>query len=418
MAPLDPHSYADSTHPLTNLIELALFLDFDSKIIHGSATLHLSRPFTGDFFLDTRSLHISVIYGKSCDILLPFKLSEPDAIKGSLLTVSLANQSSFTVIFRTDSGGSALQWLDPAQTAGGKLPYVFTQCQAIHARSIFPCQDTPAARIRYTAKVNVPSEMSVVMSAAHMGRASSGQLAGAMASRGASSNQSTGHELSSSPSLMTTFGSSMGACDDNIWFAEGRVVELFQMEQCIPPYLFAMAAGDITFADLSPRSRIYAEPPVLAAAAHEFSDTEAMMLQGETLFGPYEWERLDLVVMPPSFPYGGMENPRMVFLTPTVIVGDKSGVQVVAHELAHSWTGNLITNATNDDFWLNEVLKYVLFCLVYFIRLSDSSFKGISTIFDYLIPFPKALHMSSGNCKFNVLSSLVNLPEFDILLCG
>ena len=371
MAPLDPHSYADSTHPLTNLIELSLFLDFDTKTIHGSATLHLSRPFSGDFFLDTRSLHISAIYGKSCDILLPFSLAEPDEIKGSQLTVSLTNQSSFTVLFRTESSGTALQWLDPAQTAGGKLPYVFTQCQAIHARSIFPCQDTPAARIRYMAKVNVPSEMSVVMSAAHLRRAStSGQFPGTMASMGASSSdQSIAHELSSSSSssslsssssssLMTTFGSSMGACNDSLWFGGGRAVELFHMEQCIPPYLFAMAAGDITFADLSPRSRIYAEPPVLAAAAHEFSDTEAMMLQGEALFGPYEWERLDLVVMPPSFPYGGMENPRMVFLTPTVIAGDKSGVQVVAHELAHSWTGNLITNATNDDFWLNEVLKY------------------------------------------------------------
>lgn len=149
-------------------------------------------------------------------------------------------------------------------------------------------------------------------------------------------------------------GEANGACEEPKWLMDGRVVEYFHMEQSIPPYLFAMAAGDIAHADLSPRSRVYAEPSELQAAANEFSGTEAMVLQGEALFGPYEWERFDLLVMPPSFPYGGMENPRMVFLTPTVIVGDKSGVQVVAHELAHSWTGNLITNASNDDFWLNE----------------------------------------------------------------
>lgn len=154
-----------------------------------------------------------------------------------------------------------------------------------------------------------------------------------------------------------TAGEAAAACDDALWCAEGRVVEEFVMEQPVPPYLFAFAVGEIGWREVGPRTRVYAEavPAVLDAAAREFAGTEDMIRVGESLFGVYEWERFDLLVLPPSFPYGGMENPRMVFLTPTVIKGDASGAQVVAHELAHSWTGNLITNKTNDHFWLNEV---------------------------------------------------------------
>lgn len=153
-----------------------------------------------------------------------------------------------------------------------------------------------------------------------------------------------------------TNGEAAMACEDSLWCAEGRVVEDFVMEQPIPPYLFAFAVGEIAYREVGPRTKVYAEsaPAVLEAAAREFAGTEDMIRQGEQLFGPYDWERFDLLVLPPSFPYGGMENPRMVFLTPTVIKGDASGAQVVAHELAHSWTGNLITNKTNDHFWLNE----------------------------------------------------------------
>ncbi|KAL0452191.1 UNVERIFIED_CONTAM: Leucine aminopeptidase [Sesamum latifolium] len=151
-------------------------------------------------------------------------------------------------------------------------------------------------------------------------------------------------------------GECRGACDDSLWCGEGRVVEEFVMEQPIPPYLFAFAVGELGFREVGPRTKIYSEavPVVLDAAATEFAGTEEIIKVGEGLFGPYEWERFDLLVLPPSFPYGGMENPRMVFLTPTVIKGDLTGAQVVAHELAHSWTGNLITNKTNDHFWLNE----------------------------------------------------------------
>lgn len=156
-------------------------------------------------------------------------------------------------------------------------------------------------------------------------------------------------------------GECHGACDDLMWCAEGRVVEEFVMEQPVPPYLFAFAVGELASREVGPRTKVFAEavPSVLDAAAREFAGTEEMIKVGEELFGPYDWERFDLLVLPPSFPYGGMENPRMVFLTPTVIKGDATGAQVVAHELAHSWTGNLITNKNNDHFWLNEV--YCLF---------------------------------------------------------
>lgn len=330
MAPVDPHSFTDSLHPLTKHVHLSLYFDFDSKTIDGSAILTLESPYSGDLYLDTRCLKIHGVYHDttksfSSSASIPFVLENPDPIKGTLLRVSLTNQISFIITFKTDQSASAIQWLNPAQTAGKKFPYVYTQCQSIHARSIFPCQDTPRARIQYSALLNIPEQMSSVMSAAHKGRTA------------------------------PLIGEANGACLDEKWAMHGRVVEHFSMHQPIPPYLFAFAVGNIVSKEVGPRTRIYSEPcPVLEAAELEFKNTEEMIKQGEKLFGDYEWERFDLLVLPPSFPYGGMENPRMVFLTPTVIAGDLSGGQVVAHELAHSWTGNLITNATNNDFWLNE----------------------------------------------------------------
>src|SRR6185436_14049891 len=122
----------------------------------------------------------------------------------------------------------------------------------------------------------------------------------------------------------------------------------------IPSYLIALAAGDLAFRSLGPRSGVYAEPSVVDAAAFEFADTEPMIHAVEELYGPYRWGRYDLLVLPPSFPFGGMENPRLTFATPTILSGDRSLVNLVAHELAHSWSGNLVTNATWNDFWLNE----------------------------------------------------------------
>ncbi|XP_059308252.1 leucine aminopeptidase-like isoform X1 [Lycium ferocissimum] len=326
MAPVDPHSFTDSTHPLTTHISLTFYFDFPSSTISSATLLSLPTPYSGPFTLDTRSLSVSSVLDPLSLSPLPFSLSQPDTILGQSLIISLYNQTQVLILSKTSPSSSALQWLSPTQTFNKTHPFVYTHCQPIHARSIFPCQDTPAARVKYAAKLNIPSQLSAVMAARHMER------------------------RAPLPS------EAQGVCEDSVWCGDDRVVEEFVMEEPIPPYLFAFAVGELGFREVGPRTKVYAEavPEVLDAAATEFAGTEEIMQVGERLFGPYEWERFDLLVLPPSFPLGGMENPRMVFLTPTVIKGDGSGSQVVAHELAHSWTGNLITNKNNDHFWLNE----------------------------------------------------------------
>ncbi|QCE05715.1 leukotriene-A4 hydrolase [Vigna unguiculata] len=326
MAALDPHSFTKASQTRTKHVSLSLYVDFSSSTIHASVLFRLEKPHQGPFSLDTRSLTIHGVIDPTSRASLPFTLSSPDPIKGSELSVTLSDHSSFLITYSTSPSSSALQWLLPPQTFAKSHPFVYTQCQAIHARSVFPCQDTPAVRICYSARLNIPSELSAVMAARHVQRRSP-------------KNDDALDVATPSP-----------------WCAEGRVVEEFEMEQSVPPYLFAFAVGALGNREVGPRTRVYAEDvaAVLDSAAAEFAGTEDMIREGERLFGPYDWERFDLLVLPPSFPYGGMENPRMVFLTPTVVKGDATGAQVVAHELAHSWTGNLITNKTNEHFWLNE----------------------------------------------------------------
>jgi aminopeptidase N len=307
MALLDPHSYADDAQPVTKEIELDLGFNFRDRTLSGSVTLHLDRPAEGCLDLDSRGFTILACTdrrGSACN----YEVGPNDPIKGQRLRIALFDQIA-VIGFVTNPEATALQWLEPGQTAGGRLPYVYTQCQPTHARSIFPCQDTPRVRVRYKAKLNVPSDLRAVMAARHVGRQD---------------------------------------------LEDGRAVERFEMDQPIPPYLFAFAVGDLAHREIAPRSRVYAEPLVVDAAAHEFAEVDRMISRAEALFGPYDWERFDVLVMPPSFPYGGMENPRLTFVTPTLLAGDRSLVGVVAHELAHSWTGNLVTNASMNDFWLNE----------------------------------------------------------------
>lgn len=306
----DPHSYFDPSQGLTTHADLFLDVDFATKTISGKATLTFSKPHAGGpLDLDTRELGIESVVDSSATPVR-FELSPPEPILGSRLRVlPPKGAESVTIIFRTAPGASALQWLEPAQTAGKKHPYLFSQCQAIHARSLVPLQDSPGARITYHAHVTVPRGLRALMSA---------------------------------------------AWSDDMDGTSTRTTWRFEMTQPIPPYLLALAAGDIAGRDLSTRSRVWAEPAVLDSAAWEFVDVGKMMDGAEALFGPYDWDRFDLLVMPPSFPYGGMENPRLTFLTPTLIAGDRSLVDVVAHELAHSWTGNLVSNASANDFWLNE----------------------------------------------------------------
>jgi len=310
MATVDPHSYADPDQGRVHKLALDLNVDFAGKQLSGNARLSLDGAKGGVLDLDTRDLDISKItLGDGTE--LRYELGERDEVLGQRLRVSVPDGSDeITIHYGTSPEASALQWLEPANTAGKKHPYLFSQCQAIHARSVAPLQDTPRVRIPYTAEITVPDPLVAVMSAAP-GEKRKGQRA-----------------------------------ETTTWS--------FEMPQPIPPYLLALAVGNLVSADLGPRSRVYTEPEMLEACAWEFATVDDMLRKAEELFGPYRWERYDFLVMPPSFPYGGMENPRLTFLTPSLIAGDRSLIEVLAHELAHSWTGNLVTNATNEHFWLNE----------------------------------------------------------------
>jgi leukotriene-A4 hydrolase len=310
MATVDPHSYTDPDQGRVKKLALILNVDFAQERLSGTATLSLDRAKGGVLDLDTRDLDISkVTLGD--DTELHFELGDRDEVLGQRLRISVPDGTDeIGVHYSTSPAASALQWLAPANTAGKKYPYLFSQCQAIHARSMAPLQDTPRVRIPYTAEITVPDPLVAVMSAA------------------------PGEKRRGNKAATTTWS--------------------FEMPQPIPTYLLALAVGNLVSEDLGPRSRVYTEPEMLKACAWEFATVDEMLRKSEELFGPYRWERYDFLVMPPSFPYGGMENPRLTFLTPSLIAGDRSLVEVLAHELAHSWTGNLVTNATNEHFWLNE----------------------------------------------------------------
>lgn len=307
MARLDPHSYNDSSQPEVERLELTARIDFDQHRLHAEATLWFRTAQGGKVDLDTRDLEIDEVRDPH-GAAVPFTLHPPEPILGARLSLDLPpGAEAVRIRYRTSPSASALQWLEPKQTTGSD-PFLFSQCQAIHARSVVPLQDTPRIRIRYRAALTLPRRLRAVMAAAFAGREESGDEA----------------------------------------------TERFEMPQPIPPYLLAFAAGNLASRELGQRSRVWAEPQVVDAAAREFAGVDAMLRAAEELFGPYDWDRFDILTMPPSFPYGGMENPRLTFLTPTLLAGDRSLVNVVAHELAHSWTGNLVTNASAEHFWLNE----------------------------------------------------------------
>ena len=306
----DPHSYTDLSQGRTTDLALDWTVDFEARTLRGAAKLTLDAAREGPLDLDTRDLTIAAVEADDGSPLA-FELGDRDPVMGQRLRIQRERPTAtVTIRYETSPDASALLWLEPSQTDGGKQPFVLSQCQAIHARSMAPLQDSPQVRAPYTARVTIPQALSAVMSAA------------------------PGTEEPHAP--------------------EGQRTLAFAMPQPIPSYLLALAVGDIDSRDLGPRTRVYAEPGVVEAAAWEFAEVEQMLSAAEALFGPYPWERYDFIVLPPSFPMGGMENPRMTFLTPTLLAGDRSLVSVLAHELAHSWTGNLINNATNEDFWLNE----------------------------------------------------------------
>jgi aminopeptidase N len=314
----DPHSWAQPDQVVIRHIDLDLTVNFDRKELDGTASLDLDwkNPHATQLVLDTRDLHIQrieAVDGSGEAAPLKYTFAPADKSLGSKLTIETPSRPhKVRIAYATSPGASGLQWLDPAQTAGKKFPFMFSQSESIHARSWVPLQDSPAIRFTWHAHVTAPKNLRVVMSAPNDAK----------------------HPL-----------------DGDFEFDQAHPV---------PSYLLAIAVGDLDARETGPRSAVYAEPSVVDKAAHEFEDTEKMIAAAEALYGPYRWGRYDLLVLPPSFPFGGMENPNMTFATPTIIVGDKSLVSVVSHELAHSWSGNLVTAASWRDIWLNEgITTYV-----------------------------------------------------------
>ena len=318
----DYHSFANADEIRVKHLVLDLTVDFERKVLSGSVELHLQRQQESvtTLVLDTRDLHIHNVRANGQSIA--YRLAEADPHLGAALEIELSDAiNAVTIEYTTSPTASGVQWLTPAQTAGKQQPFLFTQAQAIHARSFIPLQDSPQVRVSYQATIRTPKELLAVMSA------------------------------SNDPAT------------------ERDGVYEFDMPQPIPSYLIALAVGDLAFQSMGERTGVYAEPALLKASAAEFADTESMLIATEKAYGPYRWDRYDLLILPPSFPFGGMENPRLSFITPTIIAGDKSLVSLIAHELAHSWSGNTVTNATWRDLWLNEgfttYLTYRIMEMVY-----------------------------------------------------
>jgi leukotriene-A4 hydrolase len=309
---LDPLSYAHYDQVKTRAVHLDLAADFTHKTLSGYAELTLDwlDPAARTLDLDTRGLTIARVQVQDAQgkwTPAPFTLDKLDPEKGQALHIALTSQPpKVRIDYRTAPDAAALQWLTPAQTLSGKRPFMFSQSETINARSWVPLQDTPAVRFTYTARIAAPAGLRVVMSA------------------------------------------------DNDAKATGKGGWTFTMPQPIPSYLLAIGIGELEARSLGGRTGVYAEPQRIKAAAYELADTEKMVAAAESLYGPYRWGRYDMLVLPPSFPIGGMENPRLTFLTPTMIAGDRSLVDLIAHELAHSWSGNLVTNASWKHWWLNE----------------------------------------------------------------
>lgn len=305
----DPWSFAEPEKARVTHVDLDLELDFAAKSIGGTAFLDIqAEPGQANVVLDSQGLQISkVTDGEGAE--LPFAVGAEVAGKGAPVTVTMGDKRRIAITYKAPQA-AALQWLAPEQTAGGKHPYVLSQGQPTLNRTWIPTQDSPGIRQTWDARVTAPKPLTVVMSG-----------------------------------LIEEDPEDVG--DDRRAFR-------FHMDKPVAPYLIAIAAGDLVFRDLGPRTGVWTEPAMIDAAVEELADTERMVGVAEKLYGPYRWGRYDMIVLPPSFPYGGMENPTLTFLTPTFIAGDKSLVGLVAHELAHSWSGNLVTNANWQDSWLNE----------------------------------------------------------------
>jgi len=304
---VDVHSYSNMNDVNSTHLHLDLNVDFENKSLNGSVSHTINnKSNVSKMIFDTKQMIISKVILNDNEET-NFTLNKGSELLGDALEVAInENTKSVTIFYHTLPESEALQWLTPQQTSGKSHPFLFTQGEAVLTRSWIPCQDSPSNRITYSANIQIPNHLMALMSATN-------------------------------PTEKSKDGNYS-----------------FEMTNPIPSYLIALAVGDIDFKDLGGKTGVYAEPSMLEKSANEFPGVKDMVVAAEELYGEYKWGRFDILVLPPSFPFGGMENPKLTFATPTIIAGDKSLVSLIAHELAHSWSGNLVTNATWDDFWLNE----------------------------------------------------------------
>lgn len=304
----DEHSYSKPELAVVKHLDLDIKVDFDTQTISGKASWTIDNISKGnEIIFDENTLDITKVTLGDDEKETKFELGAATEFHGKPLHVTIEpNTTKVNIYYNTTKDAVALQWLKPEQTADKKKPFVFSQGESVWSRTWIPCQDSPGIRFTYNAKVTVPKDLLAVMSAVN-------------------------------PEKKNDTG-----------------VYTFKQDKAIPSYLMAIAVGDIEFQAIDNRTGVYAEPSILKSAAYEFAELGKMVNAAEKLYGPYRWGRYDVLVLPPSFPYGGMENPNLTFLTPGVIAGDRSLTSLLAHELGHSWSGNLVTNATWDDIWLNE----------------------------------------------------------------
>ena len=296
----DHHSYSRPEEAVTTHLTWSAQVDFETRQVRATATYDIATSNDAQrLMLDCRDLTIHDVFVDGTKV--DFELGPARPFIGQPLSIPVTSSTQQVMVsYTTSPEAAAFLWVE------GDSPFLFTQSQAILARSWVPCQDSPGVRFTYDARVEVPANLMALMSATNPTEKS----------------------------------------EDGVYH--------FSMKQPIPSYLLAMAVGDVEFRSVGEHTGVYATPDLIDAAAYEFAEMEDMLVAAEALYGKYAWERYDLLVLPAAFPFGGMENPRLTFATPTIIAGDRSLVSLVAHELAHSWSGNLVTNATWDDFWLNE----------------------------------------------------------------
>lgn len=304
----DEHSYSKPELAVVKHLDLDIKVDFDTQKISGKASWTIDNISKGnEIIFDENTLNITKVTLGDDEKETKFELGKDTEFHGKPIHITIEpNTTKVNIYYNTTKDGVALQWLKPEQTADKKKPFVFSQGESVWSRTWIPCQDSPGIRFTYNAKVTVPKDLLAVMSAVN-------------------------------PQKKNDTG-----------------VYTFKQDKAIPSYLMAIAVGDIEFQAIDNRTGVYAEPSMLKKSAWEFAELGKMVVAAEKLYGPYRWGRYDVLVLPPSFPYGGMENPNLTFLTPGVIAGDRSLTSLLAHELGHSWSGNLVTNATWDDIWLNE----------------------------------------------------------------